>query len=68
MLEAFNEKVEKIAEGYADLVQQRINEAKQPEDLEQINEGIRLLNHIAGTLERISRVRNGIRHTAEREN
>jgi hypothetical protein len=61
MLEVFREKVETIAEEYADLVEKTITEAKEAEVLEreklnEINEGIRLLNYVANTIERIDRL------------
>lgn len=60
MLEKFQKKAEQVAEEYADLVISKINDAKKAEELTpeimgQVNEGIRMLNHVACTLERISR-------------
>lgn len=65
MLEAFQKKVETIAEEYADLVSKNIQtvqgeETFTNEKLSDINEGIRMLNHVACTLERIDRIQHGI--------
>lgn len=74
MLEGFQKKVETIAENYADLVEKVIKEAAAAEVLDsekmnEINEGIRLLNHIANTLERIDRVQeNNSTHGQKPEN
>ena len=65
MIEALEKKVEKIAEKYADLVEKRIDDAlnenltegviyEKLNSLNEINEGIRMLNHLAGTLQKIS--------------
>ena len=61
MLDAFQKKVEQAAEEYADLVIKIISHAKSadqltPEIMEKANDGIRMLNHAACTLERISRI------------
>lgn len=68
MLEGFQKKMETIAENYADLINKSIvdlateefdySEKTQNEMFTYINDGIRLLNHIANTLERINRVQN----------
>lgn len=50
MLETYRKKVEKIAEEYADLISKKI--AKE-ENFNDINEGIRMLNHVTCTLNRI---------------
>jgi hypothetical protein len=52
-------KIEGIAGRYADLVEKKINEAKEKDsigsnDFSEINEGIRMLNHLAGTLQKLS--------------
>lgn len=65
VLEAFQKKVENIAEEYADLVSKKIKGAQtaeilMAETLNEINEGIRMLNHIACTLERIDRIQHGV--------
>lgn len=69
MLENLQRKVEQVAEAYADLIMRGINEfgtvkegqEKLPDrgKLNDINEGIRMLNHVASTLERIDRIRHG---------
>lgn len=66
MLENLQNKVEKVAEAYADLILLKINEAGTikeeiitTEKLNDINEGIRMLNHVANTLERIDRIQHG---------
>lgn len=64
MLEAFQKKVENIAEDYADLVSRNIQNAQATEiltaeTLNEVNEGIRMLNHVAATLERINRIQRG---------
>jgi len=61
---SFKEKVEKIAENYADLVDLRIRRAKESELVDatvmaEINEGIRMLGHISATLERVDRMNRG---------
>ena len=60
-LDVFKKKVESISEKYADMVEQsldaKIKAGKTSyEDLREINEGIRLLNYIANTMERIDRL------------
>lgn len=57
----FKEKVEKIALSYADIVISEMKKASNNQEMtsevmEDINEGIRMLNHIANTLERIDRL------------
>lgn len=69
MLENLQKKVEQVAESYADLILLNINEAGtvkegqkellSSEKLNDINEGIRMLNHVANTLERIDRIQHG---------
>lgn len=69
MLENLQEKVEKVAEAYADLILLNINEVgtvkerqkeqMNSEKLNDINEGIRMLNYVANTLERIDRIQHG---------
>lgn len=59
MLETLKEKVENIAEKYADLVEKRIEETIKKEnigscEMNEINDGIRMLNHVAGTLQKLS--------------
>lgn len=53
MLETFKKKVEEIAELYVDKIEDKII---LNEKFAEINEGIRMLNHIACTLERIERM------------
>lgn len=69
MLENLQRKVEQVAEAYADLIMLTINEfgtVKEGQEelpdsvkLNDIYEGIRILNHAANTLERIDRIRHG---------
>lgn len=59
MLETLKEKVENIAEKYADLVEKRIEETIKNGnigscEMNEINDGIRMLNHVAGTLQKLS--------------
>ena len=63
MLELFRRKVYRIAERYADMVEVLLIQkcsisVDEPvnDSLQSINEGIRLLNHIASTMERIDRL------------
>lgn len=61
MLETFQKKVEQVAESYADLVLSKIKDTQTaqkmtPEIMGQVNEGIRMLNQVANTLERINRI------------
>lgn len=61
MLEGFKSKIETIAEEYADVVEKRIQTAIYESEINstamlEINEGIRMLNHVAATLERIDRL------------
>lgn len=70
MLEGFQSKVEQVAESYADLVLKTIKSAENEpfaEFMAQANEGIRMLNHVACTLERISRIQAGSPISAEIE-
>ena len=62
MLETFQKKVEQVAESYADLVLSKIKDTQTaqkmtPEIMGQVNEGIRMLNQVANTLERINRIK-----------
>lgn len=52
------ETVERVAEKYAGLVENRIDSAKEltGQDLHDIYEGIQMLGHIVATLERFSRM------------
>lgn len=69
MLDNLQRKVEQVAEAYADLILLNINEVGSvkeeqknlisSEKLNDINEGIRMLNHVANTLERIDRIQHG---------
>lgn len=64
MHEKLKAKVESIAENYADLVDKRIKTAQRAEVIRgdvmaEINDGIRMLNHVAATLERIDRLSRG---------
>lgn len=63
MLEIFRRKVYCIAERYADMVEVMLIQTGSisvdesvNDQLQSINEGIRLLNHIASTMERIDRL------------
>ncbi|WP_024346545.1 hypothetical protein [Lacrimispora indolis] len=63
-MKTLESKVKTIAEKYADLVEKRLNSALKESDVEssamcEINDGIRMLNHVAATLERISRLNRG---------
>lgn len=64
MLSNLQSKVEAIAEKYADLVDNRIQAAIDEKEVDsaamtEINDGIRILNHAASTLERIARLQRG---------
>lgn len=64
MYDGLKAKVEKIAEGYADLVDKRICNAAQSELIDatvstEILEAIRMLGHIMSTLERVDRLNRG---------
>lgn len=64
MLNVLRSKVEMIAENYADLVAGRLQKAILKSEVNstamtEINEGIRMLNHVASTLERIDRLGRG---------
>lgn len=57
-------KVEEIALKYAEIVEKRLIAALSEDEtdstaLGEINDGIRMLNHIAATLERIDRLNRG---------
>ena len=62
MLETFQKKVEQVAESYADLVLSKIKDTQTaqkmtPEIMGQVNEGIKMLNQVANTRERINRIK-----------
>ena len=61
-MEMLENKIKSIASKYADLTEQRIDKAiKDGSDstvMCEINDGIRMLNHITSTLERIKRLQN----------
>lgn len=64
MLSNLQIKVEIIAEKYADLVDNRIQAAIDEKEVDstaltEINDGIRILNHVASTLEKIVRLQRG---------
>ena len=64
MLEILQSKVEAIADKYAELVERRLVAALKESEIEstamcEINDGIRVLNHMAATLERIVRIQRG---------
>lgn len=54
----FKARVENIANMYAKIVENQLKDKKSIEELPEINEGIRLLNYIANTIERIDRLKN----------
>ena len=54
----FAKNVERIAVMYSEMVENQLKDKKSIEELPEINEGIRLLNYIANTIERIDRLRN----------
>ena len=54
----FKASVENIANMYAKIIENQLKDKKSIEELPEINEGIRLLNYIANTIERIDRLRN----------
>lgn len=54
----FKASVENIANMYAQIVENQLKDKKSIEELPEINEGIRLLNYIANTIERIDRLKN----------
>lgn len=54
----FKASVENIASMYAKIVENQLKDKKSIEELPEINEGIRLLNYIANTIERIDRLKN----------
>lgn len=61
VLPALEQRIFKIAENYASLIEKRLLEAlKETEEAStamlEINDGIRMLNHVAATLEKISRL------------
>ena len=43
---------------YSEMVENQLKDKKSIEELPEINEGIRLLNYIANTIERIDRLKN----------
>lgn len=64
MYETLHAKVETISLKYADLVDKRVSGALREELIDgtimnEINDGIRMLNHITATLERIDRLNRG---------
>ena len=54
----FKASVENIANMYAKIVENQLKDKKSIEELPEINEGIRLLNYIANTIERIDRLKD----------
>lgn len=54
----FKASVENIANMYAKIVENQLKDKKSIEELPEISEGIRLLNYIANTIERIDRLKN----------
>lgn len=54
----FKASVENIANMYAQILENQLKDKKSIEELPEINEGIRLLNYIANTIERIDRLKN----------
>ena len=54
----FAKNVERIAVMYSGIVENQLKDKKSIEELPEINEGIRLLNYIANTIERIARLKN----------
>lgn len=54
----FAKNVERIAVIYSEMVENQLKDKKSIEELPEINEGIRLLNYIANTIERIDRLKN----------
>ena len=59
MIDLLQSKIAGIAGRYADLVEKKINEVNdkgsvEVNDFSEINEGIRMLNHLAGTLQKLS--------------
>lgn len=54
----FAKNVERIAVMYSEIVENQLKDKKSIEELPEINEGIRLLNYIANTIERIDRLKN----------
>ena len=59
--ETLQEKIASIAEKYADLVAEQIDasmklDSEKDVDFDKINEGIRMLHHVAATLERMVRL------------
>lgn len=59
-MEMLENKIKSIANKYADLIERRIetaiNEGTDSTAMCEINDGIRMLNHITSTLERIKRL------------
>ncbi len=54
----FAKNVERIAVMYSEMVENQLKDKKSIEELPEISEGIRLLNYIANTIERIDRLKN----------
>lgn len=64
MLEILQNKIEVIAEKYADLVDRRLESVLSKSEVDdsamsEINDGFRILNHAAAALERIERLHRG---------
>lgn len=64
MYQLFQKKVKKIAESYADVIDKRIQTATKEDEIDstvmmEINDGIRLLNHISATLQKIEYLNRG---------
>lgn len=60
-MKALETKVKAIAEKYADLVEQRLLSALRDQEVNseaicEINDGIRMLNYVAATMERLDRL------------
>lgn len=61
-LEKFREKVEILADEYANLLIKKIRGLDAEDKMDEINEGIRTLNHMSCTLGQIGRIQNDIVH------
>ena len=66
-MKTLKSQVESIAQKYADLVEKRIDGTNEltGDNLNDIYSGIQMLGHIVMTLERFSRIENGIDIAAE---
>ncbi len=66
-MKTLKSQVESIAQKYADLVEKRIDGTNEltGDNLNDIYSGIQMLGHIVMTLERFSRIENGIDTAAE---